>query len=52
MSELLELKLPEKTLLLNTDKPAGLILILDISPPNAPKAPPIAVKRAVPLLSF
>ncbi len=50
--ELLELNVPENILFLKTDRPAGFTLIEEISPPNAPKAPLIAVKRAEPLLSF
>ena len=32
--------------------PAGFVPIVDISPPNAPIAPPIPTKRAVPFKSL
>jgi hypothetical protein len=43
---------PENLLVRKTAELAGLILIAEISPPKAPKAPPIAVYLAVPFTSW
>jgi hypothetical protein len=45
-------KLTENWLLEKTADPAGLLFNADMSPPNAPNAPAMALNRALPLVSF